>query len=76
MKQREKRIGCPLLRSVGPGRGIQAAENPEPDFPEDPDREDDLPDVNPGSNPENPGDNPGVAEPGKPARVIAAVVFL
>lgn len=74
MNQRQDRSECPLLHSVDPGRGMQAAENPEPDFPEDPDREDDLPDVNPGSNPENPGDNPGVTEPGKPARVIAALV--
>lgn len=49
---------------------------PEPDSPEDPDREKQLPgvnpDVNPGNNPANPGDDPGVAEPGRPATVIAA----
>ena len=61
---------CPLLQAEAVGY-LRAAENPEPDLPEDPDRQDDLPDVNPGGNPENPGDNPGVAEPGKPARVVA-----
>jgi hypothetical protein len=44
---------------------------PEPDLPEDPDRDKDLPDVNPGSNPENPGDQPNVREPGKPPDVVA-----
>lgn len=44
---------------------------PDPDVPDDPDRDKDLPDVNPGSNPENPGDDPAVTEPGKPARVVA-----
>ena len=44
---------------------------PEPDVPDDPDREGDLPNVNPGSNPANPGDTPGVTDPGKPATVVA-----
>jgi len=44
---------------------------PDPDVPDDPDREQDLPDVNPGSNPDNPGDRPAVTEPGRPARVVA-----
>ena len=44
---------------------------PDPDVPEDPDRDDDLPDVNPGSNPENPGDQPAVREPGRPPDVVA-----
>ena len=54
---------------------MQAAQTPpvgpEPDVPDDPDREGDLPDVNPGSNPANPGDTPGVTDPGKPATVVA-----
>lgn len=45
--------------------------NPEPDRPDEPDRDKELPGVNPGSNPANPGDNPGVAEPGRPAPVVA-----
>jgi hypothetical protein len=44
---------------------------PEPDLPEDPDRDDDLPDVNPGSNPDNPGDQPHVREPGVPPDIKA-----
>ena len=44
---------------------------PEPDLPEDPDRNDDLPDVNPGSNPDNPGDQPHVREPGAPPDIKA-----
>lgn len=44
---------------------------PDPDVPDDPDREQDLPDVNPGSNPDNPGDQPAVTEPGRPARIVA-----
>lgn len=44
---------------------------PDPDVPDDPDREQDLPAVNPGSNPDNPGDQPAVTEPGRPARVVA-----
>lgn len=44
----------------------------DPDLPDDPDRGGDLPDVNPGGNPENPGDNPAVREPGQPAEVVAA----
>ncbi len=43
----------------------------DPDLPDDPDRGGDLPDVNPGGNPENPGDNPAVREPGPPAEVVA-----
>lgn len=46
-------------------------QQPEPDLPEDPDREDDLPDVNPGSNPDNPGDQPHVREPGAPPDIKA-----
>ncbi len=45
---------------------------PEPDLPEDPDRHDDLPDVNPGSNPDNPGDQPHVREPGAPPDIKAS----
>ena len=45
---------------------------PEPDLPEEPDRNKDLPDVNPGSNPANPGDQPNVREPGQPPDVVAA----
>jgi hypothetical protein len=45
--------------------------SPGPDVPDDPGRESDLPDVNPGSNPANPGDDPRVTEPGKPAKVVA-----
>jgi len=50
--------------------------SPEPDTPDDPDQGGDLPDVNPGSNPENPGDNPAVREPGQPAEVVAAIARL
>jgi len=49
----------------------QADQPVEPDLPDDPSREKDLPDVNPGSNPDNPGDRPAVREPGKPERVVA-----
>jgi hypothetical protein len=47
----------------------------DPDLPDDPDRGGDLPDVNPGGNPENPGDNPAVREPGQPAEVVAAIAI-
>lgn len=48
-----------------------AAAQVDPDSPDDPDQGGDLPDVNPGSNPENPGDHPAVREPGQPAEVVA-----
>ena len=51
--------------------GLSAHVPVEPDVPEDPDRESDLPDVNPGSNPDNPGDRPQVREPGRPPDVVA-----
>ncbi len=54
-----------------PHAGRRAAVRPDPDTPDDPDNGDDIPDVNPGSNPENPGDKPAVTEPGKPPEVVA-----
>lgn len=44
---------------------------PDPDLPEDPDREEDLPEIDPSSKPHNPGEGPAVTEPGDPPRIIA-----